>query len=102
MQKYLFDFSSLADLADFYDAFEYQCQPPAYFGRNLDALWDVLTSRDILLPATFVFVNVPSTEQPFAPLVALMQQAEVELEGALVFIVHYASTANDGSKSGSC
>jgi len=43
-------------IEQFYDTLEKQLQLPTHFGRNLDALWDVLTG-DVAGPVEIVWEN---------------------------------------------
>lgn len=79
-----FDFDTIADRAEFYRQFADKCQINDYFGENLDALWDVLTG-ELALPATISLKRLsqhPDAMQ-FAAIVATLQEAEEELDGAL-------------------
>jgi ribonuclease inhibitor len=55
-RRALLDGARLASLEAVYDALAQQLSFPAHFGRNLDALWDVLT-RDISGPIEIIWRN---------------------------------------------
>lgn len=44
MRRYTLDGKAIGSLDDLYDALSIRFSLPAYFGRNLDALWDVLST----------------------------------------------------------
>ena len=50
------DLGGVATVADLYAALESALDLPGHFGRNLDALWDVLT-RDLRGPAQIEFIG---------------------------------------------
>jgi len=88
MNKAIFDFSAIGNIDDFYVQFAETFELPDYFGNNLDALWDVMTSGEIPLPITIEFTNLPDNEE-FENLVNLFEQTEDELDGELIFIHPY-------------
>ncbi len=45
MKQYTIDFSSVKTYDDFYDAISEGLEFPSWFGRNLDAVWDLLTGH---------------------------------------------------------
>lgn len=94
MNKVTFDFTDIGNADDFYSQFADTFELPDYFGNNLDALWDVITSGEIPLPITIEFMNLPDTEE-FENLVNLFEQAEEELEGELTFIHPYQDNDED-------
>lgn len=85
MNKATFDFSIITDINQFYLEAKTKLPLPAYFGNNLDALWDCLTG-DIKLPVEIYFKNI-STKQKvqFSKLIHVMQEAEDELNHELKF-----------------
>lgn len=85
MIKVTFDFSTIESLDDFYAQFVDTFELPDYFGNNLDALWDVVTSGEIPLPITIEFIDLPMTDE-FEDLINLFEQAEEEMDGDLTFI----------------
>ena len=50
------DLGGIATVADLYAALERALDLPGHFGRNLDALWDVLT-RDLTGPVQVEFIG---------------------------------------------
>ena len=52
----------ICSLDIFYDEVAHQLDLPAYFGRNLDALWDVLTT-DIAGPVEVVWEHAAASRQ---------------------------------------
>jgi ribonuclease inhibitor len=44
VKQYTLDGNKIQSLADFYDRISSLMKLPAHFGRNLDALWDVLAT----------------------------------------------------------
>jgi ribonuclease inhibitor len=52
--KVLISGDQVATVEQFYNELEQQLYLPAHFGRNLDALWDVLTT-DVPGPVEFVW-----------------------------------------------
>ena len=53
---------TIHSLDTFYDEVTRQLDLPAYFGRNLDALWDVLTT-DIAGPVDLVWEHAEASRQ---------------------------------------
>ena len=49
MKRVIINFKKVTDRESFYDLIEKKLAPPDYFGRNLDALHDVLTEMSITL-----------------------------------------------------
>jgi ribonuclease inhibitor len=77
----------IGSLDDLYDEFE-RCLPlPDYFGRNLDALWDVL-SRDIEGPLEIVWQDAKHSRQAmgddYAIVVQLLEDLEKERDDVTV------------------
>jgi len=86
MKSYSFDFSTIADQKDFYQAFA------ATFGvtpervGDLDSLWKVVTEGELPLPLEIVFLHVTAEiKRRFGALILLFDEAEEELEGQLLF-----------------
>lgn len=77
-----FDFQRLPDRQAFYRALVDQSACPLDFGNNLDALWDWLTGG-MALPATIYLRHSEDTSAEFAPLLALLEEAQQQLEGEL-------------------
>ncbi len=86
MNKIILDFSNIKCFADFYNQLGQQLSLPNYFGNNLDALWDILTSGYLQMPIEIIFTHF--TYQPvYEPLVALFNEAQQQLKGALIFTI---------------
>lgn len=68
-------------LTQFYDELAHQLAFPAYFGRNLDALWDVLTG-EVAGPIEIVWEGSAQAEAnlgaDYAKLVALFNDLAAE------------------------
>lgn len=79
-----FDFQHLPDRQAFYRALAQQSACPMDFGNNLDAMWDWLTGG-MALPATFYLVHADDASKrgEFAPLLALLEEAQQQLQGEL-------------------
>lgn len=58
----ILDGRSINDTADLYDQLAAQLPMPPGFGRNLDALWDVLTT-DIPGPLTIIWQHAGQSRQ---------------------------------------
>ena len=56
IKKVLINGEQVVTIEQFYDTLVKQLQLPPYFGRNLDALWDVLTV-DVAGPVEIVWEN---------------------------------------------
>ncbi|WP_345826777.1 barstar family protein [Pantoea sp. BRR-3P] len=79
-----FDFQTLPDRQAFYRALVQQSAATDDFGNNLDALWDWLTGG-MALPATLVLQHAEdaSVSAEFAPVLALLEEAQQQLDGEL-------------------
>ncbi len=79
-----FDFQTLPDRQAFYRALVQQSAATDDFGNNLDALWDWLTGG-MALPATLVLQHAEdaSASAEFAPVLALLEEAQQQLDGEL-------------------
>lgn len=85
MKQIEFDFDRISNIEDFYTIVSRELVLPEYFGRNLDALWDVLTG-DIALPLTIKFVNLSLGQlEIFEKIISLFEEAADELYPELVF-----------------
>ncbi|MDR0806565.1 MAG: barstar family protein [Enterobacteriaceae bacterium] len=84
MKSVTFDFSTIHSMPDFYQQFADTFLLPDWFGRNLDALWDVLTAV-IPLPAEIVFTHFDPQSIEFEPLLSIFAEAQEECGGLLVF-----------------
>lgn len=73
--------TDIRSTAQFYDELACQLDFPAYFGRNLDALWDVL-SGDVEGPLEIVWdgtqLSRASMGSDFVALVELLEEAAAE------------------------
>lgn len=85
MKTVVFDFAFMQTPAHFYRLWANLLPMPAYFGRNLDALWDVLSSGDIPLPLTIEFRHVPQQEQWCQKLITLFEEAKTMLGNEFQF-----------------
>jgi ribonuclease inhibitor len=79
-----FDFHTLPDRQAFYRQLVDQSACSLDFGNNLDALWDWLTGG-MALPATIYLHHADdaSDQAEFAPLLALLEEAQQQLQGEL-------------------
>lgn len=72
---------NIASVAQFYDELARQLPLPAHFGRNLDALWDVLTG-DLEGPLEIVWVNAAAARallgEDYPKLAGLLEDAAAE------------------------
>ena len=86
MKKIIFDFKKKKKKKDFYNKLSEKVDLPTYFGNNLDALWDVITSEEIDLPVEIVFVNFNKNKNKFfSSLEKLFTDAEKEMNKRLIF-----------------
>lgn len=53
MKQYLIDFTGVKTMWFFHEALQKGLDLPDYYGKNLDALWDCLTS-DVILPCKVI------------------------------------------------
>ena len=72
---------SIRSIEEFYDAIARKLQLPEYFGRNLDALWDVLTT-DIAGPVEIVWEDSAASKKSmgkdFEKVLTLLRDVEKE------------------------
>lgn len=81
----IFNFSKIYTYHTFYTLCKQKLNLPAYFGNNLDALWDYITG-DMELPITIHFTGIsPYHEKKFKALLQLMQEAAHEMPGDFIF-----------------
>ena len=81
----VFDFAKITNMTEFYQQFQQRFLLPAWFGQNLDALWDVLTA-EIELPVCIIFTHVDQGKAiQFDQLCALLNDAATELPEQLRF-----------------
>ncbi|HTG00793.1 MAG TPA: barstar family protein [Nitrospirota bacterium] len=62
MKKYILNGKAIRSLDDFYDELSKQLSLPAHFGRNLDALWDVL-STDVEGPFEIIWKHAGESKK---------------------------------------
>ncbi len=79
-RHYTLDGQGIHSLDDFYDEISRQLSLPAYFGRNLDALWDVL-STDVEGPVEITWRNAQASEQAMGEDFEKVLKVLKELEG---------------------
>lgn len=81
----LFDFAKIANMNEFYKQYQQRFMLPAWFGQNLDALWDTLTA-EIELPVCIIFTHFDQDKElQFSQLCALLNDAAAELPEQLKF-----------------
>lgn len=77
----IFDFRQIESMEKFYDEAVQKLHLPDYFGRNLDALYDMLTGH-IHLPVTIQFFHLSPSQLPvFEGLLSTMKDAAANTEG---------------------
>lgn len=82
----IFNFQQIDSIDDFYRQFELQFSLPAWFGKNLDALWDML-SAGIELPVAIVFTHMNEEQQlEFEDIIAIMHDANDLWGDELIFL----------------
>ena len=85
MKQVIFDFEKIKTIEDFYTEAKVKLALPEYFGNNLDALWDSVTSG-IELPVDIRFVNLTSEQlEQFHDLILFLEDASVEMTDELFF-----------------
>ena len=86
MNNIIIDFKNISSRKDFYLLLRKKCELPSYFGDNLDALWDILTSGELGFPLMISFVNFNKNKNEFSrSLYDLMKDAEKETEKNIIF-----------------
>ncbi len=86
MKRIVFDFKKIKNKKDFYNELAEKVQLPEYFGNNLDALWDIITSGEIDLPTEVIFINFDNRKNKFfVSLEELFKDAEKETDKKIVF-----------------
>lgn len=91
-----FNFKKIYTYNSFYNRCKKKLNLPGYFGNNLDALWDILTS-EIELPITINCLNVTSYhEKKFDELFKLLNEAANELGGQLQINILTADDESSG------
>ncbi|WP_018628160.1 barstar family protein [Niabella aurantiaca] len=85
MREVIFDFDRIGTEEDFYKTAVKLLELPDYFGKNLDALYDVLTGA-IELPVRIRFLNLSLGQlEKFGDIITVFEDAAAELEAQLVF-----------------
>lgn len=88
MKIYTFDFDEIEDQGDFYREFARLFALDREKIRDLDTLWDVVTSKAIPLPVEIEFLHLDEKQRRrYGALILLFDEAEEELEGMLRFNV---------------
>ena len=64
MKELVLDIDNVCGADEFYDLLGKQIELPAYFGRNLDALHDVLTEQPETIKITLVNTDVMEAMAP--------------------------------------
>ncbi len=85
MEPIIFDFIEIENSEQLYEQLSIKLNLPDYFGRNLDALWDMLTG-EIEMPLFIKFINLSNKQLTlFHEFIELFEEASEELEGELDF-----------------
>ena len=80
MKAIYIDFTDIGDYEDFYAQLKEKVTLPEYFGDNLDALSDVITS-ELEMPLDLEFVNMTVDQlEIFEDLLTTLEDAEDEME----------------------
>jgi ribonuclease inhibitor len=79
-RHYTLNGQGIHSLDDFYDEISRQLSLPAYFGRNLDALWDVL-STDVEGPVEIIWRNAQASKRAMGEDFEKVLKVLKELEG---------------------
>lgn len=88
MKIYTFDFDEIEDQGDFYREFARLFALDREKIRDLDTLWDMVTSKEIPLPVEIEFLHLDEKQRRrYGALILLFDEAEEELEGMLRFNV---------------
>lgn len=86
MNSIIIDFKNINSKEDFYPELAEKCELPEYFGNNLDALWDILTSGELGFPLMISFVNFNKNKNKFfRDLYKLLKDAEKETDKNIIF-----------------
>lgn len=90
MKKAFIDGSAISSMDELHDALQRQLDFSGYYGRNLDALWDMLTGG-IELPAAIEWkdyaLSLARLGEDGMRLLELLREAEQELDGELTVVV---------------
>ncbi|ERI07401.1 putative barstar [Aneurinibacillus aneurinilyticus ATCC 12856] len=91
LKKIIVDGKAITSMDELHNTLHLQFGFPDYYGRNLDALWDMLTGG-IELPVTIEWQSYATSSERLGEegqrLLELLREAEQELEGGLTVIVH--------------
>jgi ribonuclease inhibitor len=91
VRKYTLDGKTMGTLDDLYDQLSTQISLPEHFGRNLDALWDVL-SADVQGPFEIVWKHTEDSRKllgkDFERVVKLLRDVEKERTDFTLRTVH--------------
>lgn len=68
MKTYEFDRNDFIFAEEFYNVFQQKLKLPSWFGKNADALWDVLTGY-IEFPVKFRLINFNKKENQYNKMV---------------------------------
>jgi ribonuclease inhibitor len=79
-RHYILNGKAIHTLDDFYDEISGQLSLPSYFGRNLDALWDVL-STEVEGPTEIVWQDAQTSRQAMGEDFEKVMKVLKELEG---------------------
>ncbi len=78
-RHYILNGKAIHSLDDFYDEIAGQLSLPAYFGRNLDALWDVL-STEVEGPVEVIWQSAQTSKEAmgedFEKVVKVLKEVE--------------------------
>jgi ribonuclease inhibitor len=86
MDSIIIDFKNIRGKNDFYLQLRNSCELPEYFGDNLDALWDVLTSGELGFPLFISFINFNKNKNEFFKnLYRMLRDAEKETGKKIIF-----------------
>lgn len=91
VKRYTLDGNKIKSLADFYDRISSLMKLPAHFGRNLDALWDVLAA-DMEGPFEINWLHADNSRKlmgkDFDRVVKLLHELEEERDDFQLKIEH--------------
>lgn len=78
-RHYILNGKAIHSIDEFYDEISGQLSLPAYFGRNLDALWDVL-STEVEGPVEVIWQNAQTSKEAmgedFEKVVKVLKEVE--------------------------
>ena len=99
--QYFIDFTNISSAEELYTVLANELEFPEYFGRNEDALWDVLTG-DMELPAEIRFIDVsPEKAEQFQSIISVFEDAANELGDEMSFFLHIINkTDHDDEAAG--